>query len=73
MFQQKYEDIVVLIRTNRTDKTGLVMFRTIRTVRTVFKCWVRGNPHISEHQDPEALNGIQSRGTSPFGVWYGLV
>ena len=38
MFQQKYEDIVVLIRTNRTDKTGLVMFRTIRTVRTVFKC-----------------------------------
>ena len=38
MFQQKYEDIVVLIRTNRTDKTGLVMFRTIRTVRTVSKC-----------------------------------
>ena len=35
MFQNKYEDIVVLIRTNRTDKTGLVMFRT---VRTVFKC-----------------------------------
>ena len=27
---------------------------------------VRGNPHISEHQDPEALHGIQSRGTSPF-------
>ena len=41
MFQQKYEDIVVLIRTNRTDKTGLVMFRTIRTVRTVYKYWVR--------------------------------
>ena len=39
MFQQKYEDIVVLIRTNRTDKTGLVMFRTIRTVRTVYKYW----------------------------------
>ena len=29
---------------------------------------VRGNPHISEHlhQDPEALNGIKIRGTSPF-------